>query len=648
MKHNKQRRGVAWLGLLLAFALVVVACGDDDAGTTTTAAAETTTTKAAEETTTTAGETTTTTEAGPACEPSPAPTSEMATEVTYPEPTDPEIQYGGEVIYANEQEPPTLNTFIPGGNNFIVSIVGNAYWTGVATVDGFTLERIPVLVTELPTVANGGVTVNADCTMTVRYNIVPEAMWADGTSITGDDFQFTYEMIMDEDLPIAKTVYEDIISTTPGEKTFEYTLAAPTTQFEFIFGVILPKHDVEGSDFVNDYNDTMWLSGGPFMFESYEKGQFLKVVRNPNYWRKDPATGQTLPYLDSVVFQFVPDSTTLVNAFKEKEVDIINPPPSIGTIEELQALAPQGAQVEVLSGAVWEHLNFQFGENRFFKNGGSYNEHLEYRQAVAHLTNKELLVDEILAGQVEPIDSYVDVFSPTLSQGSWAQYDYDPQKAADLLNELCSKDGVDCATTPPRSVFSTTAGNAAREQIAQLLSGMFADVSALTEDQYGFPLEFTIALEPSTLFFGETTDFGSFDLGEWAWVGAPGFSELIGMHDVWDGEQSPPAGYNYYRYGSPAVTGQGNYDQGPGLVDEHSQRFAELRDLANSTVDETALIAYIAEMENILADQAVFIPLYARLDPGAAWSDRVGNFKHNPTSSAVTWNMELWYSPAEQ
>ena len=179
--------------LVIAFALVAAACSSDDGGdtadtTTTTEASDTTeTTEAAAETTTTAAaETTTTTVANP------------------------EKPYGGEAIVGDSQEPPTLNPFVPGGDNFIVSIIGQGYHTGAYEIDGYTLALIPELLTELPTIGNGGVVLNDDGTMTVKYTIKDEAMWEDGIPISGDDFLYTYEIIMDPDLPVDKTTYEDI------------------------------------------------------------------------------------------------------------------------------------------------------------------------------------------------------------------------------------------------------------------------------------------------------------------------------------------------------------------------------------------------------------------------------------------------------
>ncbi len=593
-------RKILWLAALLAFALVAAACGgDDDAGadeTTTTAAdvAETTTTAAPETTTTAAPETTTTTEA-------------------------PGKPYGGEAIVADDQEPPTLNPFVPGGDNFIVSIIGQSYHAGVFDIDGFTLTLIPDLVTELPTVANGGVSVNDDGTMTVNYSIRDDAVWSDGTPITGADFQFTLDTILDPDLPIDKTTYEDIISSDAGDKTFTFTLSAPTTLAELMFGTIIPKHAVEGSDFVADWNESMWPSAGPFVFDQWQKGEFVRVVRNDNYFHTDPETGQQLPYLDSVIFRFIPETESIINAFRAREVDIIQPPPATETIEALQALEPEGATVEVLSGPVWEHLNFQFGPGRLERNPNSANENLNYRKCVAHAVDKNLIVDEILAGQVEPLDSYVEAFSPTLAQGSWSQYDYNVEGATAFCEAAKADLGVDTIST----IFSTTSNNDARVKLSELFVTMFEAVGIDYENQ----------LEDSQLFFGETLDNGRWDVGVWAWVGSPGLSGRVGIHDVFDPEAPPPDGSNYYRWGT----------EDSSVIDDSTARYAEVRDAMNLTVDEAELEALINEAESILADNVVIVPLYARLVTAAVWGDEVAGFKHNPTSASHTWNLEHWY-----
>jgi ABC-type transport system substrate-binding protein len=608
LKHLWRRRNLAWLGLLLVFAVVMAACGGG-AETTTTAPSTT--------------QASTTTGAS----------STSAATTTLP----PGKPYGGQAIFGSDQEPPTLNTFAPGGDNFIVAIIAQTWQCGTQEIDGYTLELVADLVTELPSVENGGITVNADGTETINYQIRDEAVWADGSPVTGYDYEFTYQTIMNPDYPIFKQIYEDIIpdSVVAGDKTFSVTLAQPTIQAELIFGVILPKAQIEGTDFMSDYNDAGWMSCGPFVVDQWQKGEFVKVVRNDNYWKTDPDTGQQLPYLDSIVFRFIPETASLVNAFKAREVDMINPPPAIATIEDLQTLEPEGASVEVLSGPVWEHLNFQFGANAQVVNPGSYNLHLNYRKAVAHAIDKQKIVDEILKGQVEPMSSYIDAFTPSLAHANWDQYNYDPATAQQYIADLCAEEGVDCAADPPKAIFSTTSNNDARVLLSQLFIQMFADAGIGYEAQ----------LQDSSLFFGETLDFGMWDFAEWAWVGTPGLAGLVSIHDLFDPEAAPPDGQNYYRWGTPEVTGQSEagYNQPAGYQDENTARFAQLRDLMNSTVDEVELETYFTEAEQILADQVVIIPLYQRLDPGAVWADTIGGYKHNPSQAGDTWNCEFWY-----
>ena len=182
-------RAVSLTILLFAFAIVVAACSPSASDSTETTTTTTSTTVATTTTTTAA---TTTTKAKP------------------------EKPYGGEAIVADDEEPPTLNPYAPGGSKVIVSLIGQGYLTGVQDVDGYTLELVPEVVTELPTTTNGGVKVNDDGTMTVVYTIKEEAIWADGTPISGADFEFTYNLIMDPTQPIGKDTYEDIIAVWSG------------------------------------------------------------------------------------------------------------------------------------------------------------------------------------------------------------------------------------------------------------------------------------------------------------------------------------------------------------------------------------------------------------------------------------------------
>lgn len=564
--------------------------------------------------------------------------TEPQTTTEPPTTTEPLPQHpvGGEVIIAVDEEPPTLNSFMPGGNRSVVELIGQGYAAGVYEIDGNTMMLVPEIVTRLPTVANGGVVLNVDGTMTVKHIIRDEAQWNDGTPISGDDFQFTLDTIMNPDYPISKTDYQNIITSSAGAKTFEYTMARPTVQYELMFGELIPKHSVEGTDFIVDWNDTRWASSGPFIFDEWAKGEFITLRRNANYWKVDTETEQQLPYLESVTFVFMDDSSSMIEAFKVRDVDVFSPDPTIENIEALQALESGGARVEVLSGRLWEHLNFQFGPGRFNRNENSCNEVYEMRLAIAQTVDKNLLTDEILGGNVDPLESYVDAYLPTMSQRAWSQYSLDPDAAAGNYASAIEASGKQCSV-----VFSTTSENDARVKMSELLIDMFAASG----------IEYENLLEDSKLFFGDTLSTGSWDLGEWTWVASPGFSGLIDIHDVFDPEGPPPVGFNHYRWGTTELSDEeykginavyaGSNESS--VQDAATTRFAEVRDAMNVTVDQVELIALINEAEKILADELVIIPLYARPVAAVVWEDEIGGFKHNPTRAGFTWNIEFWH-----
>lgn len=48
-------------------------------------------------------------------------------------------------------------------------------------------------------------------------------------------------------------------------------------------------------------------------------------------------------------------------------------------------------------------------------------------------------------------------------------------------------------------------------------------------------------------------------------------------------------------------------------------------------------------MEQILASEAVMIPVWPRLNLGAVRADVIAGFVHNPSSASHTWNIDSWY-----
>lgn len=65
------------------------------------------------------------------------------------------------------------------------------------------------------------------------------------------------------------------------------------------------------------------VGSGPFIVDSYEPRGSLEVSKNPDYWMTD-AAGNQLPYLDSISFRVIDDSTVAVEALQAGDIDMVS------------------------------------------------------------------------------------------------------------------------------------------------------------------------------------------------------------------------------------------------------------------------------------------------------------------------------------
>ena len=148
-------------------------------------------------------------------------------------------------------------------------------------------------------------------------------------------------------------------------------------------------------------------------------------------------------------------------------------------------------------------------------------------------------------------------------------------------------------------------------------------------------VEYRTQLQDPQVFFGETFDNGAWDVGMWSWTGSSGFDGLVTIHDAFDPEGPLPEGSNYYRWGT----------EDSFVRNQYTERFAEVRDLMNSTIDDVELTSLIAEAEEILASRMIMLPLFCYPVFGVVWEDEITGFIQTPTQADYTWNAEQWYRP---
>lgn len=527
--------------------------------------------------------------------------------------------YGGTVVVgiADGGAPRTLNPFLEGPDAAVLDLVAPALFAQAFDIDPEGRTRVPDAVTGVPSQEEGTLVDNGDGTTQVTVSVVDGAQWADGTPISGADLEFTYRIAVDPTLPIRQDVSDAYDAIVPGSvtsegRTISFAMeggADPTG----LFSVILPAHEVEAEDFAVAWDDQLWVSGGPFVLTDFEPGRFLELRRNPRYWKVTAAEDAPLPFLDRIVIRFYEPGSgidpRLITDFSSTDVDVVVFDHAETRADSFEASWDEGAKLLEQAGGEWEHLNFQFGPAN--RNRESRNASTAFRRAVLHAIDRPSLA---AARSTTVADSILQRFVPGLGDAPWARYDFDPVETARLLGD----------SEPP--VVLTVPGDDAR---ALALGG---DIVTMLRDA-GFDAE--LQLEDAAVFFGSTLDDGSWDVGVWRFGSGTGVGAARQFMHFYDPDGLPFVGTNFFRWGTV-----------DSLVDDGATaRYREVIDALDASIDPETTESLLVEAEQILADQAVLLPLLlAGVDGVGYWVEEVTGVAINP-AQGVFWNVDVWRVP---
>ncbi|MGZ9809735.1 peptide ABC transporter substrate-binding protein [Pseudoroseicyclus sp. H15] len=129
------------------------------------------------------------------------------------------------------QAPSTMNPYLSGGTKEIEA--ASLVLEPLARYDE-TGTLVPYLVTEIPTLDNGGV---AEDLTSITWNILPDVMWSDGTPVTAEDVRFTWQYCTAEGGGCAQGAkfagIEDVEVVDDKTVTVHFTEAKPNPYLPF-------------------------------------------------------------------------------------------------------------------------------------------------------------------------------------------------------------------------------------------------------------------------------------------------------------------------------------------------------------------------------------------------------------------------------
>jgi peptide/nickel transport system substrate-binding protein len=305
---------------------------------------------------------------------------------------------------------------------------------------------LPVLVTEMPSAENGGISADGTVlTLKLKDNLV----WSDGDPLDSADFLFTYNMVMDSGNTVASTYPLDLLVSVeaPDAQTVVMTFEEPFAPWvATLWHGILPEHilkpvfEAEGTIDTAAWNTAPSVGCGPYVFAEWESGSFTRFVANENYWMGTPK-------IDEVFFRFVPDDASQVAALQTGDGDL-------GTFiaySDIPALEEAGVKI------IWSFSGYNEG---WYFNLDPEMTHpalldVNVRKAIAMAFDRQSLTEDLLLGMTKPAATEWDntpYVNPTIEP-----WPYDPDEANRLLDEagwvdsngdgVRDKDGVELVLT---------------------------------------------------------------------------------------------------------------------------------------------------------------------------------------------------------
>ncbi len=252
-----------------------------------------------------------------------------------------------------------------------------------------------------------------DYTLTLRQGL----RFSDGEPLDAEDVLFTLRVYLDEgvhapqrDLLIVGG--KPITVTKINAQTLVFHFAKPYGVGERVFDglAILPRHLLEKTYQEGKLGQigslstpaNQWAGLGPFRLKEYVAGQRLILERNPYYWKTD-TQGHRLPYLNELVFLFVPSADAQVLRFQSGETDVIS---RLGA-ENFSVLARQQRGYTMADAGPGLEYNFLFfnlndlgdktapetaRKQKWFRD-------VQFRQAVSAAVDREAIVRLVYQGR---------------------------------------------------------------------------------------------------------------------------------------------------------------------------------------------------------------------------------------------------------
>jgi microcin C transport system substrate-binding protein len=339
---------------------------------------------------------------------------------------------GGTLKYVESSFPPTLRTCGKNANSAFMSMLTGMSYETLLDLDPITLRYAPSIAKKWAV---------ADDKVSFFFEIDERAKWSDGKPIVADDVVQSWKLYTDPGIedPFSNDYYnkyeqpvavsERIVMIRSKLKNWRAFMSAG-------FMIILPGHilsKIDGKKYLEEYQFKMMPGSGPYTYESSKVNEEIILSRRNDWWQKDLPRAQGYYNFDKLQFIFIQDENLIKEKFKKGELDWVY----VNVAREWHqdftpAMLPQIAKGWIQKRKVYTHRAIGVSGMAFNMRKPPFDD-IRVRKAIAHLYNREKMMDKLFFNEYEYLDSFYPN-SPYANPEN-PKVRFDPDEAVRLLEE---------------------------------------------------------------------------------------------------------------------------------------------------------------------------------------------------------------------
>ncbi|MGH2766171.1 MAG: ABC transporter substrate-binding protein [Actinomycetota bacterium] len=524
-------------------------------------------------------------------------------EAQTPTPEDETVTF----VYGDSSEPSSLNPF----KGYLATDFYFWAWSYhlPITFGVEDLGAVPDFVTETQVSEDG---------MTFTYTVRDDLTWSDGEPMTAQDMAFTLNVYKEKHAYLPQG-YLGLVESVeaPDDTTVVLQTSEPTSLYSgaapYMYTYILPEHVwSEHADTPKQYENVPNVGSGPFFIAEYERGQFVRMERNPHW------TGPE-PQIDEMIYRIFNNDDAVAEALKAGEIDfayldtpnVFNSLEGEPNIETVFGPIPEFDELAMNTGSA-----FQEPDGAFEPHGDGHPALTDpvVRRAMRMAVNSEELVERVQLGYGLPGDSIIPPVS--IAGARWEPSEterivWDIEGANQLLEDAgyADTDGDGIREMPPGSLepgrplefrYYTQTNDQSTIEAAPFIRSWLEDIGIAAE---------VTAMSSGRL--GNEINAGTYDLFHWGWIPDPDPDSALSWFQC---SERPPDGRTY-----------GNNDAyycNP----EYDNLYVEQR----TTLDPQQRLEVIHEMQRMFYEDAAYVVLWYPPTFQAYRTDRFTGYQPQP------------------